>query len=76
MKYDCIYRTYDCGEENCPCSLYTEKLVLTEEEERLFKYCEDFALYITISKISMLVHMSMITCIQPFIVRLKCVIKL
>ena len=41
MKYDCIYRTYNCGED-CPCSLYTEELVLTEEEERLFKYCEDF----------------------------------
>lgn len=42
MKYDCIYHSRNCKEECCPCSLYTEDLVLTEEEEKLTKHCEDF----------------------------------
>lgn len=42
MKYECIYHSYDCKEEKCPCLQYTEKLILTKEEDELTTYCEDF----------------------------------
>lgn len=42
MKHECIYHSRDCQEEKCPCLSYTEKLVLTKEEDELTAYCEDF----------------------------------
>jgi hypothetical protein len=42
MKYECIYHSRDCQEEKCPCSLYTDKIALTKEENELTKYCGDF----------------------------------